>query len=107
MHLSDYQNSVADTAVYTKTVAPSNHLIYAVLGMCGETGEFAEKIKKILRDHNGIVSDELRKELVLELGDVLWYLARVATDLGVDLEGVARMNLRKSRGALHGNGDHR
>lgn len=112
MTLNEYQEMTANTAVYRDTVAPGDHLTYATLGLVGESCEFAEKIKKILRDEGGFVSPEKVEELKAELGDVLWYLARLATELGASLGAVAEGNIeklysRKDRGTLHGSGDDR
>lgn len=87
-------------------------LLYASLGLCGESGEFADKVKKILRDCNGDVSREKRKELVAELGDVCWYVAACAAELGIDLEQVMQGNIaklkdRSNRNAIQGCGDNR
>lgn len=90
-----------------------NHPIaYPTLGLTNEAGEVAGKVKKIFRDRGGIVTDGDREALTLELGDVLWYLAELCTQLGVDLSDVAAANIRKledrtARGTLAGDGDHR
>ncbi len=86
--------------------------IEKVLGLTGEAGETADKIKKILRDKEGKISEEDKGEIVKELGDVLWYLAAISTYLGVDLEEVAKGNIgklesRRQRNLLHGEGDNR
>lgn len=83
-----------------------------VLGLVGESGEFADKIKKILRDDNAEMSEEKRQMLVKELGDVLWYVALLAKHLDVTIEEVATLNIeklksRQTRGTLGGSGDHR
>lgn len=83
-----------------------------VLGLTGEAGETADKIKKILRDKNGMASEEDREMIVKELGDTLWYIASIARYLGVDLAEVASGNLEKlesrlQRNKLHGEGDER
>ena len=89
-----------------------NLFAYPTFGITGEAGEFADKIKKLYRDHEGKLSPEMKHDLVLELGDILWYIAKMARALGVSLDDVARLNLkkiasRKKRGMIHGNGDHR
>lgn len=83
-----------------------------VLGLIGESGEFADKVKKIIRDKNGKLSDEDKAEIVKELGDVLWYVNSLAHLLGTNLSDVAEQNLaklasRKARGVLGGKGDNR
>lgn len=85
---------------------------YVGLGLAGEAGEFADKMKKVLRDDAGEVTPERRLELLLELGDVLWYVVAAASELDSDLAEVAAMNLEKledrhARDALGGSGDHR
>src|ERR1700686_5131663 len=86
-----------------------DNILYPVLGVCGEAGELAEKLKKCLRDKDGQVLGEDHRLIVKEVGDVLWYLAAVCRELGVSLEHAARMNLEKvdgrhGRGTLHGSG---
>ena len=86
--------------------------IAKILGLSGESGEVAEKFKKILRDKNGQISDEDRMEIAKELGDVLWYIATISRYLGMPLEDVANINIeklasRKDRNKLHGKGDDR
>jgi NTP pyrophosphatase (non-canonical NTP hydrolase) len=113
MDLDDYQCLARGTATYTDTVPPREQFFYAVLGLCGESGEVADKIKKILRDHRGdFANTDLLHDLKLELGDVLWYLAALCTELGFELGDVARCNLdklasRAERNTLQGSGDHR
>ena len=103
--MNDYQQAAAETAVYRSNPALSK--IYPALGLCGEAGEVAEKIKKFLRD-----AKLDHAALKLELGDVLWYLAALATEFGWNLSDVAQGNLdklrdRKARNQLHGSGDFR
>ena len=106
MNFRAYQVLAAQTAVYPPG------LVYPVLGLNGEAGEVAEKVKKILRDQDGVVSEQNIADLTKELGDVLWYVAAVATELGLNLDDIARLNIQKlqsrqTRGVLHGNGDSR
>ncbi len=87
-------------------------LLEKVLGLAGEAGETADKFKKILRDEGGRISQENRKEIIKELGDVLWYTATIARYLGVPFSEVAKQNLqkaesRKKRGKIGGSGDNR
>lgn len=87
-------------------------LLDQVLGLVGESGEIAEKFKKLIRDKKGKVSDEDRQEILKELGDVLWYVNTISTLLGSNLEDVAQKNLdkvlsRKERGVTMGSGDNR
>lgn len=86
--------------------------VYPTLGLVGEAGEVAEKVKKIFRDNNGELDAERKTVLEKELGDVLWYLAQLATELGLSLDDIAKNNIaklqsRKERGMLHGDGDSR
>ena len=82
------------------------------MGLTNEAGEVAGKIKKVFRDKDGIISDETREALKAELGDVLWYLAQVATELNLSLDEIAEHNIaklldRQARGKIHGDGDNR
>ena len=109
MLLSDYQSRSRVTAVYPNA---GDNLLYPTLGLCGEAGEVAEKIKKMVRDDDGILSDERRAALSKELGDVLWYLAQIATEADLDLDAIAGANLekllsRRDRNVLSGSGDDR
>lgn len=109
MELNEYQRAAKTTAVYT---SEQQQLVCTVLGLNGEAGEVAEKIKKVIRDKNSVIGDDDRREIQKELGDVLWYLAVLADTLDLDLESVAAMNLEKlksryQRGAIHGQGDNR
>jgi NTP pyrophosphatase (non-canonical NTP hydrolase) len=109
MLLSDYQARSRATAVYPQRGA---NLLYPTLGLCGEAGEVAEKIKKMVRDDQGVLSEERRAALSKELGDVLWYLAQLATEADLDLDAIAEENLakllsRRERDVLSGSGDER
>lgn len=109
MDFSDYQRRSRATAFYPGL---GESLAYPALGLCGEAGEAAEIVKKALRDEGGALSAERRDRLAQELGDVLWYLAQLATEAGLDLDAVAAANLEKlasraARGRLHGSGDDR
>jgi NTP pyrophosphatase (non-canonical NTP hydrolase) len=87
-------------------------IVYPTLGLTNEAGEVAGKIKKIFRDKGGQISEEDRQALKSELGDVLWYLAQICTELDLSLEEVAQFNLEKllsrmERGQIRGDGDVR
>lgn len=87
-------------------------LLSQVFGLVGESGEVAEKFKKLIRDKHGEISDEDKAEILKELGDILWYVNSVSTLLGSSLEQVAEKNLekvlsRKARGVTQGSGDNR
>ncbi|MBT6253859.1 nucleoside triphosphate pyrophosphohydrolase family protein [Candidatus Uhrbacteria bacterium] len=109
MMFTDYQQQSRKTAIYPNMGAD---LIYPTLGLVGEAGEIAEKIKKMIRDDGGMLTAERRDLLKKELGDVMWYLAQLCTELGFDMDEVANHNLeklfsRKDRGKLTGDGDTR
>lgn len=109
MTFEEYQKKSRKTAKYPD--ADSN-FVYPTLGLAGEAGEVADKIKKIIRDDGGEVLPEKKKELAGELGDVLWYVSQVATELGLSLEEIAEKNIEKlysrlERGKLGGSGDNR
>lgn len=106
--LNDYQQQAAQTAVYPDEIA----LAYTALGLTGEAGEIANKVKKVYRDSGGQLTPDKRDELASELGDVLWYLAMLASELDISLETVAQANLdklssRQARGKIQGSGDQR
>lgn len=110
MNMNDYQKQALTTVISSND--DFKDVLHWVLGLNGEAGEAAEKVKKIIRDKQGNISDDDRKELAKELGDVLWYLAVFAHDLGFSLEDVAKHNLnklksRQDRGVLTGSGDNR
>lgn len=109
MTFEQYQKQSRETALYPNV---GNNFIYPTLGLVGEAGEVAEKIKKVLRDNDGIITKEKKQEIQKELGDVLWYVSQVASELGLSLEEVASLNIeklfsRKERDMLHGDGDNR
>lgn len=108
----EYEDIVLPLARYPNI---GENITYPALGLCGEAGEFADKVKKLYRDSGGdlyALSREQIEGFVKELGDVLWYIAAAAFELGYTLEEVANMNIEKlldrhKRGALHGSGDDR
>ena len=99
----EYQRKAVSFAVY-----PATHkVLYPTLGLCGEAGEVAEKVKKQIRD--GVFN---RHEVAKELGDVLWYLSVLTNDIGYNLDEIAQINIdkltsRKIRGKISGSGDNR
>ena len=106
MNFSEYQKRANATAIYDSKFS----ILYPTLGLAGEAGEVAEKVKKIIRDNKSIIDE--RQDVAKELGDVLWYVAAVARDIGYSLEVIAEMNIeklesRKERGVIQGNGDNR
>lgn len=89
-----------------------SNFAYPALGLCGEAGEVAEKIKRVVRDGRKEVTARETEEISKELGDVLWYVANLAQELGLKLDDIASENLaklksRRDRGVLHGTGDNR
>ena len=109
--LVEYQKEIVATRIVKKD-KKIDYLCYASLGLCEEAGEIAGKLKKIVRDKDGIISEEDRLSLIKEAGDTLWYLADLCDDLGVTIEEVARINLDKvrdrfQRGVIQGQGDNR
>jgi len=109
MKFEEYQKKSRKTAVYPNA---GNNFIYPTLGLSGEAGEVAEKIKKVIRDKEGVVDEEQKIEIKKELGDVLWYVSQLASELGLSLEDIAEKNIEKlysrmDRGKLQGNGDNR
>lgn len=96
---NDYSKIAHKTAVYP-VVAVVEHgtypiqeiAAYAALGLCGEAGEVAENFKKAIRDDGGEITAKRRQKILLELGDVLWYLNECAISIGSSLEEVARAN---------------
>lgn len=109
MTLDEYQIKARSTGGLVDAIHP---LAYATLGLTNEAGEFAGKVKKVFRDHDGNLSEQLHQSLVAELGDVLWYLAEISSELDIKLSAAANMNLEKlrdrvERGVLFGTGDDR
>ena len=110
MNFNEYQKQALTTA--SSTGDEFKDVMHWVLGITGEAGEIAEKIKKIVRDKNGVISDSDKAELSSEIGDVLWYLAVLSHELGLSFEDIADANLvklksRKHRGVIGGSGDNR
>jgi NTP pyrophosphatase (non-canonical NTP hydrolase) len=108
-NFSAYQRESRKTWNLVHTDHP---IVYPTLGLVNEAGELAGKVKKIFRDKQGVVSEEDRQALKYELGDVLWYMAQIATELDLDLQEVAEANIEKlfsrlERGKIKGEGDYR
>ena len=109
MDLNAYQQGARRTARYPDV---GSNPIYPTLGLCGEAGEVVDKVKKVLRDREGVFDPAIIDDLRLELGDVLWYVAQLATELELDLGDIAEANLAKlasraARNVIAGSGDRR
>lgn len=113
MNLDEYSKKALSTLTDNYSYGDIDaQLMGQILGLVGESGEIAEKFKKILRDNSGKLTDENRQEMAKELGDVLWYINSVASLLGLKLEDIAQKNIdklasRKERNVLSGSGDNR
>lgn len=108
MDFQEYQQQARATAIYPREYS----ILYPALGLCGECGEVAEKVKKVIRDKGGEFDEFDRMSIRKELGDVLWYIAQISSDLDLRLESVAianieKLRLRKQNGTLSGSGDDR
>ena len=92
MNFDEYQSEASQTAHYPRRMS---NLEYPTLGLAGEAGEVANIVKKIQRDHGGVLNDEIRAKLQDELGDVLWYISACADELGLTLREIAEYNVNK------------
>jgi len=106
--LDMYQQVAKTTAIYPREQA----IIYPTLGLTGEAGEVANKVKKIIRDGSNSKDEKLVSEIKSEIGDCLWYIAVLASDFDIKLSDIASTNLeklanRKKNGTIHGSGDNR
>jgi len=109
MEFKEYQQLAKTTAAYPEI---KEKYVYPTLGLLGEAGEVAEKVKKIFRDNGGALDDDRRMMIKKELGDVLWYLSQIATEMNISLDDVAKDNIdklksRRDRGVISGDGDNR
>jgi NTP pyrophosphatase (non-canonical NTP hydrolase) len=109
--MDEYQKLANSTAIFSK---PDMHykLMYLSMGTAGETGEVIEKVKKLIRPVEIVISDEKRDDLKKEIGDVLWYISQLAFQLGLSLDDIAEHNIKKladraERGVIHSEGDTR
>ena len=113
MNIQEYSDQAITTLLGEHEISDMDAtLLSQVFGLMGESGEVAEKFKKLIRDKKGAISEEDRQEIVKELGDILWYINSVAHLLGSSLEDVAQKNIekvlsRKYRGMTSGSGDNR
>ena len=109
MNLQEYQEFALSTAIYPDK---GENLTYPILGLCGEAGEVAEKLKKIIRDKEGVVSPSDIDEIEKELGDVMWYIAAICHELDITMNevidaNVAKLKSRRERNKISGSGDNR
>ena len=109
MDFREYQQKARETAIYPGV---GNNLWYPALGLAGEAGEVAEIIKKVYRDQSGTLDTYATSKLLKELGDVLWYVAALCSEAGLNMgyvveENCRKLQSRKERGVLHGNGSNR
>ena len=108
MTLNQYQEEALKTAIYPE----DKKIIYPTLGLTGEAGEVAEKVKKVIRDNNQEFTDEKKRQIALEISDVLWYCANLSHDLGYTLGAIGQINIdklasRQQRNKIGGAGDER
>lgn len=108
MKLNEYQKAAMATAIRPN----DNSISYLALAICGEAGELADKVKKVIRDKQGQFYIPDLTAIAMELGDILWYAANLAKVLGYDLSDIAQLNIEKingrvERGTIHGEGDNR
>ena len=109
MDFKTYQKKARETAQYPNL---GSNNIYPTLGLVGEAGEVAEKVKKVIRDNNSVFDRESSSAIKKELGDVLWYLSNLCDEFKFSLEEVALQNLEKlknraAKGTISGSGDER
>lgn len=107
MNVKEYEDFMSTSKVYD--CLP---IVYPILGMNGEAGEAAEKVKKCLRDNNGVFGEQIKVDIMRELADVLWYIWATADDMGYTLEdvmeiGMEKVEKRQNTNTVHGNGDNR
>lgn len=107
--INEYQKFALSTAIYPEA---GNNIVYPTLGLVGEAGEVAEKVKKVIRDNGGLLTDDAKRNIGLELSDVCWYMATLSNELGFSLSEIfdmntAKLSSRKDRGVISGSGDNR
>lgn len=108
MNIKEYQTIIEKTAVYPKEIG----LMYCTMGLAGEAGEVANKVKKIYRDKNGELSKDDAWEIAKEASDCLWYITALCNELGFTMEEIMKYNYdklikRRETGTLQGSGDNR
>ena len=112
MKIEDFDTYQRESRKTWNVITMNHPIVYPTMGMINEAGEVAGKVKKIFRDRGGEISEADREALKQELGDVLWYLAQICTELDLSLQEVAEANLvklfsRLERGQIRGDGDER
>lgn len=108
MTFDEYQAEARKTAIYPKEIG----LAYVALGLAGEAGEVANKVKKVYRDSNGKLTGADIPKILEEGSDVLWYLAMLCDELGISMQvmidvNIAKLAARQENDTLHGSGDNR
>ena len=108
MDVREYQEIIQKTAIFPEEIG----IPYCTMGLCGEAGEVAEKVKKLYRDKNGTVTEEFKQDIKKELGDVVWYVTALGDRFGLTLEEILEANYtklikRRETNTLHGSGDNR
>ena len=109
MDFKTYQKKARETAQYPNL---GSNYIYPTLGLVGESGEVAEKVKKVIRDKMGVFDEESKNAIKKELGDVLWYISNLCTEFNFNLEDIAlnnidKLRVRAAKGKISGSGDDR
>jgi len=112
LKLGDFNDYQRESRKTWSLIHTDHAIVYPTLGLTNEAGEVAGKVKKIFRDKGGKISDQDREALKQELGDVLWYLTQICTELDITLQEVAETNIDKlfsrlERDQIRGDGDHR
>ncbi len=110
MDFKEYQRLAHRTSTMPKIGTET--YVYPTLGLAGESGELANKIKKIFRDDKGVLTDQRKEEVKHELGDMLWYVAEICTCMNIELDDIAQANInmlasRLERNKISGDGDNR
>ncbi len=109
LSMNEYQAAARSTAIYPNL---GSNYVYPALGLAGESGEVCEKVKKLIRDGDGKINPEFQAAIKKEIGDVLWYVANLATEVGLSMDDIAVTNIQKlqsrqERNVLSGSGDNR
>lgn len=109
MNLKEFQRKALTTAIYPNI---GKNWIYPLIGLGGEFGEIQNKLKKVIRDKDGLIDCETKHEITLELGDLMWYVVILCYELNIDPETVldcncVKLSSRKQKGTISGSGDHR